>query len=311
MLYLLRENLGAIRSPLAGYMLLLAALAVLALSGGIDTGGAAERTKVEDGLVITRDVPFHEDGHVIDIFRPEEMTRPAPAVIAVHGGTWRHGDGGKMKETAKRIAREGYVVFKVGYRYADKEKKIGAWPGQLNDVKDGIRWVREHAGDYGIDPVRMAAIGSSSGAHIVALIATMNKGPLTEGARVKATVTWSAFLDLPKLRKNKYFPGIKIFLGCKRFCKPKLKRASPIRHVSSDDSAMLLVNGTKELVPKKQPRRMQKKLRRKGVEARREFIKGSNHGQRNADKAMPRTMRFLKNQIGPPALPTHGAARSP
>ena len=288
--------------PLGLVAVLLAGLAVLATRGGLANGEDQQAA-----VSVTYDIPYKgKGGPTLQVYEPQNTTRPAPAVIAVHGGTWRHGDGGKMHKTAKQVAAHGFVVFKVGYRYASKEKKRGAWPGQLNDVKDGVRWVRANADRYGVDPTRIAALGSSSGAHIVALLATLNRGELTEGARVKAAVTWSAFIDLPKLRKNQYFPGIRIFVGCEEKgvnCRKRLRRASPIRHVSKDDPAMLLVNGKKEFVPKRQPKRMARKLRRKGVEARTEFIGGDLHGQRMRDQTMPRTIRFLRKQVGPTAAP--------
>ena len=237
-------------------------------------------------------------GPTLRVYRPTEAEGPVPAVIAVHGGTWQHGDEGKMHEFAKRIAREtGFVVFKVGYTYASR--KQGAWPRQLKDVKDGVRWVRRNADRYGVDKRRLAAFGSSSGAHIVALLATKNRGgSLERGPRVRAAVTWSAFFDLPLMRGHEFFNAIRTFLGCRdgrsfRPCGRRLRRASPIRHVSRDDPAMLIVNARRELAPLSQPRRMARKLRSRGVEARLEIVRGRKHGARNADQALGPTIDYL------------------
>ena len=56
----------------------------------------------------------------------------------------------------------GYAVFAVDYRHAPRWR----WPRQLEDVRSGLSWVREHAQEYGGDPARMAIVGRSSGAHL-------------------------------------------------------------------------------------------------------------------------------------------------
>ena len=49
------------------------------------------------------------------LFKPKN---PRPAVIVLHGGAWRHGDKGDMMEVAIKLAKRGYVVASVGYRFA-------------------------------------------------------------------------------------------------------------------------------------------------------------------------------------------------
>jgi acetyl esterase/lipase len=247
------------------------------------------------GVAVERGISYQgKEGPTLRVYRPAGAERPAPAVIAVHGGTWQHGDKGKMHEFAKRIAREtGFVVVKVGYTYASRKR--GAWPRQLNDVKDGVRWVRRNAGEYGIDKRRIAAFGSSSGAHLVALLATKNRGgSLNHGPRVRAAVTWSAFFDLRRMRGHHFFNAIRTFLGCRdRPCGRRLRNASPLRHVSRDDPAMLIVNARRELSPLSQPRRMASKLRSRGIEARLKLVRGGKHGARNADQALGPTIDYL------------------
>ena len=279
--------------------LLLAALVAATVSGAaVLSLSPAERANGA-GVTIERGIAYQgKAGPTLRVYRPDGIDGPAPAVIVVHGGTWQHGDEGKMHRFAKRIARAGFVVFKVGYTYATRRK--GAWPRQLDDVKRGVRWVRRNAGRYGVDTSRIGAFGSSSGAHIVALLATKSRGgSLERGARVRAAVTWSAFFDLPRMRGHRFFNAIRTFLGCReRRCGRKLRRASPIRHVSADDPAMLIVNARAELAPLSQPRRMARKLRAKGVEARLELVRGRKHGARNADQALGPTIAYLRTQLG-------------
>lgn len=46
------------------------------------------------------------------------------------------------------------------------------FPGQLLDIRAAIRWLREHADEYNIDPNRFAIMGTSSGGWLAAIAAT-------------------------------------------------------------------------------------------------------------------------------------------
>lgn len=249
-------------------------------------------------ITVERKVSYQGEGEpTLNIYRPRNLTGPAPAVVTVHGGTWRHGDGGKMHRFSKEIARHGFVVFKVRYTYATKRR--GAFPRQLEDVKNAVRWIRANAERLDVDERRIGAFGSSSGAHIVALLATKARGSLESGARVSTAVTWSAGFDFTQLRRHPISRAIHFFLGCKkRECDRKLRNASPLRHVSSDDTPMLMMNARDELMPLSQPRQMAARLRAAGVDARLKFVSGRKHAAKNAAKQLPITIDYLREQLG-------------
>ena len=75
----------------------------------------------------------------------------------------------ELDEEKKMCIRDrGYVVASVEYRYSDEG---GVFPAQVQDLKAAIRYLRAHAGEYQIDPDRIALWGDSSGGHTVALAA--------------------------------------------------------------------------------------------------------------------------------------------
>lgn len=43
------------------------------------------------------------------------------------------------------------------------------YPAAVHDVRAAVRWVREHAGEYGLDPRRIALAGGSAGGQIASL----------------------------------------------------------------------------------------------------------------------------------------------
>jgi len=230
------------------------------------------------------------------VFRPSETVPGNPAVIAIHGGSWQHGDGGKMRRVGKAIAAAGFVVFHVKYTYATETR--AGYPRQVNDIRRAIRHIREHADDFGIDPRRIGAIGSSSGAHLVGLLATQGRGSLESGGRVRAAVTWSAPFDLRRLRTHNFSPGIRKFLGCyPRWCRKKAKRGSPLTYVSRGDPPMLIAHGRGEIFPTRQARAMARRLAKAGVPHRLRLLGGGRHGMNYADVMTDESIEFFHEQL--------------
>src|SRR2546430_4107021 len=95
-----------------------------------------------------------------DHYRPRKVDGPAAAVIFVHGGAWMHGDPSQAAGNALHFARRGIATISLSYRLAPAHR----FPAPLDDVRHGLRWVRAHAGELGIDPERLALLGLSAGA---------------------------------------------------------------------------------------------------------------------------------------------------
>lgn len=102
----------------------------------------------------------------IHIFTPRDgMTGPLrPAALFVHGGSWSEGKPDWDFPTCDFFASRGWVGIAIEYRIADRH---GSLPfDSLKDVKSAIRWIRQHAGDYHIDPDKILVTGKSAGAHL-------------------------------------------------------------------------------------------------------------------------------------------------
>lgn len=106
------------------------------------------------------DVTFATVGEVelaLDVYLPE-TTAPVPAVILIHGGYWQTGDKQSHARLASRVMQWGYAAFAVNYRLAPDFP----FPAAVEDVQCAIVWVRKHASKYGIDPNRIALLGTSA-----------------------------------------------------------------------------------------------------------------------------------------------------
>ncbi|MPS25414.1 carboxylesterase family protein [Pigmentiphaga sp.] len=132
--------------------------------------GDFSREQDEDCLQLTIATPGVDGGH-------------RPVIVWLHGGGFSSGGGGLDWYDGCRLAREGDVVVvgvnyrlgALGYLYAD-----GLSPGNLGllDQAQAIRFVREHARDFGGDPDAITLMGQSAGANaIAALFAGGHAGP--------------------------------------------------------------------------------------------------------------------------------------
>ncbi len=115
----------------------------------------------------TTDVTFaviEESPLTLDIYLPDG-TAPYPAIILIHGGYWQEGDKATHARLGGKMAEWGYAAFAINYRLAPDHPA----PAAVADVQCAVAWVREHAAEYGVDPNRIAVMGTSAGGHLAAL----------------------------------------------------------------------------------------------------------------------------------------------
>lgn len=103
---------------------------------------------------------------VIKYYKPEHK-RSDSAVVIFPGGGYEfraphEGDG-----YAEFFAQNGIAAFVVEYRVAPH-----SFPLPLMDARRAMRFVRYNAPKFGIDKNRVAAMGSSAGGHLAALLST-------------------------------------------------------------------------------------------------------------------------------------------
>lgn len=121
-----------------------------------------------------RNCVYHGTGRkklCLDVYRnadPSTRRPGAPVFLFVHGGAWVIGNKGQQgRLIAHRLAEAGWVCVSINYRLSP----WATFPDHLIDVKRAIRWVREHAAEYGGDPRFVVIGGGSAGAHLASLAA--------------------------------------------------------------------------------------------------------------------------------------------
>jgi acetyl esterase/lipase len=260
------------------------AWASLAGVAGLFVHAEAFRLGPPPGVCVFPDIVYRHaaDGRRprLDLYLPRRGAIPPPgrpAVVAIHGGGWRGGTKNTYGREVARLARRGYVVASVEYVLSEPGRPT--WPENLDDVREAVRWVRRHAAEYGIDPARIAAMGSSAGGHLAELLGTQARGDEPE-ASVQAVVNLYGPSDLAGLFRS---PGavmpLRLYLGRDPKDAPgRYRDASPIAHASGRSAPTLIIHGDADmLVPVAQSRAMAERLKAAGIPAEVHVIHGAPH----------------------------------
>lgn len=109
----------------------------------------------------------------VDVY-PVAGTCSSPVVMWVHGGGYQTGDKrNQMNEKVALFHERGWTVVSVNYRLtAPGQPGSAQYPDHFDDVATAVAWVTGNIATYGGDPTRVALLGHSAGADIVANVAT-------------------------------------------------------------------------------------------------------------------------------------------
>ena len=265
-------------------------LRVLGLAALLNAGLVSAQEKVARpgskpalpaGVRALRDLAYVEGGHErnrLDLYLPEGSARPLPVIVWVHGGGWI--GGSKAGCPAIPFVTNGYAVVSINYRLSHH----AIFPAQIHDCKAAIRWLRAHAGKYGLDPDHIGVWGGSEGGQLVMLLGTTagvkelegQGGNAGQSSRVQAVVDWfgpSDFLTLgPKDTRTKLLGGDALQN------KPMAIKASPMTYVSKDAAPFLIMHGDADkTVALSQSELFAQALKKEGVEVTLVILRGAGH----------------------------------
>ena len=270
--------------------------ALLAL-GSLVAATLSAAPKLPDGVEVIRDLEYAQVKGVslkLDLYRPSAMpSAPMPLVIWVHGGGWRNGT--KANCPAAWLAAQGYAVASLDFRLLPEHP----WPAQIEDPIAALRWLRKESGKYGLAAERSAAMGGSSGGHVVALWGTL---PLRAEDKVKAVVDLYGPTDLltmppnvlsdKRTRADLAKANGALLLGGIVMDQPEKARAvSALHQASKDDVPFLIMHGMDDPgVPVDQSERLHAALKAAGVESTLKLIPGAGHGGKEFDSPESRAL---------------------
>jgi acetyl esterase/lipase len=119
--------------------------------------------------VRVRDVEYLKTGGDTWLARVYEPQGPGPfpALIDVHGGAWFFGDRMQNEFIDNRLAASGIVVVALDFHNSPQ----APYPGSVQDVNYGVRWLKHHAAEFKTLPESVGIMGTSSGGPIAMLVA--------------------------------------------------------------------------------------------------------------------------------------------
>lgn len=98
-----------------------------------------------------------------------------PVFFFIHGGGWKEGDKSTFSAVnCEFVLRAGLLPVSVNYTLAPEsivtDRQNPVYPQNMQDIALALRWVMDHAKEYGGDPEQIYVVGHSAGAHLAALL---------------------------------------------------------------------------------------------------------------------------------------------
>ncbi len=136
--------------------------------------GLQSQTPVDMSGVTTTEQTITQDGRTVKLYimKPEHLSGKPGVLLFIHGGVWIVGNFQNHQRLLRDlVVGSGQVGVFVEYTPLPAAK----FPTQLEESYAALRWVAEHAGEFGADGSRIAVAGTSVGGNMTAALALMAK----------------------------------------------------------------------------------------------------------------------------------------
>jgi arylformamidase len=206
----------------------------------------------------------------LDVF----ISKGSHIEVFIHGGAWRAGRAREYAAAAELFVRAGAHYVALDF------DNTGDCGGDLfvmaDQVRRAITWVHENAARFGGDPGRLYVSGSSSGAHLGAVMATQLPRAMVQGYTL-----CSGMYDLrgPRLSKRSAYV---------KFTDEMEAALSPQRHLERIHAPITLLYGSLETPEfKRQAQDFAAALKAAGKPVELIYAEGYNHFEISETLANP------------------------
>ena len=233
----------------------------------------------------------------LDLYVTRTPDKPLPTLIWIHGGGWTGGTKESYAGIPAYLAM-GMNVVNVEYRLA----RVAQAPAAVEDCRCALRWVIQHAKEYGIDVNRLVVSGGSAGGHLALTTGMVpasagldRQCPGPDNLKVAAIVNWYGIADVNELLDG---PNMKAYavtwLGSATDRDQIAKRVSPLSYVRAGLPPVFTIHGDADpTVPYTQSVRLHKALSDAGVANELMTMPGGKHGF-DCCTAAQRTNAYVK-----------------
>jgi acetyl esterase/lipase len=141
--------------------------------------GLQNKTPVDMSGVSTVEKTITQDGRTVKLYimKPQDVQGTPGVLLFIHGGVWIVGNfQNHQRLLHDLVVGSGQIGVFVEYTPLPAAK----FPTQLEESYAALKWVAEHAGEFGADGNRIAIAGNSVGGNMTAALTLMakdRKGP--------------------------------------------------------------------------------------------------------------------------------------
>ena len=261
--------------------------AVLLFAFGNNAHSARDALEVEKP---DRWVAYKNVGDVsltLHVFNPGDLkeTDSRSAIVFFFGGGWKKGSPSQFYAQCRHLALRGMVAMSAEYRV---ESRHGTTPFEcIADAKSAIRYVRENAGTFGVDPNRIVASGGSAGGHIAACAGVI-PGLESEGEDLSiSSVPNAMVLFNPALELRGTKPRLVERFG------GRAQEASPYHFVREGVPPTIVFHGREDkLIPYESVERFCAKMKEHGSSCTAVLFDNVGHGFFNRGKPYEKTLEL-------------------
>lgn len=251
-------------------------------------------------------------GNLLDLYVPQTKGNAKLPLIIWHSGSAWLSNSTKDASNSVRVAEEftarGYAVAAVSIRSSSDAR----FPAQGHDARAAVRWLRENAANYKIDPNRFAVMGDSSGGWAAAFTATTSDDLVLPGetgvdgtsSAVQVAVPFfppTDFLSMDEFAAEHDLPqgfayphddpespeGLLIHCPGEVFptqllsiqdCPEETRKADPASYVEGSEIPIWVMHGLEDvLLPYNQSQQLYEATSQAGNEARFSFVPSAGH----------------------------------
>tara|TARA_B100001248_G_C27362936_1_gene447463 strand:- start:883 stop:1527 length:645 start_codon:yes stop_codon:yes gene_type:complete len=202
-----------------------------------------------------------------------------------------------MHPLALDLVEKGYIAVCSNYRLTD----VASAPAQLHDVFSAIRFLRENATDFGIDPKKIGVTGSSAGGYLAVMSAVFDSGDKRTRPNVAVGIGAQTDLLSPHIQNSTVLNWSRFMGGFYHEVPQNYLKQSPITHLTKDDPPIAIICGEYDK-PSTRANTFRKKASQLGVPTELTEISGAPHGLLKASKhrviAINALDSFFKAHLG-------------
>lgn len=240
---------------------------------------------------IHRDLAYSEPEDAnrrLDVYAPAGGEN-RPIMVWLHGGGWRQGDKSAVQHKPRAFVDRGFIFVSVNYRLVP-QVTVKEMTG---DIAQAIKWVRDHAKQYGGAPDTTFVAGHSAGAHLAALVCTDDRYLRAEGLSLSAIKGCipvdTAVYDIASQVKNVGPLRAVTYTSAFGSSEAEHQQLSPIAHVAKDKGIppFLILHVADRPDSTAQSQAFSKALANAGVRAKVVPGEGKSHGTINRDLGLP------------------------